>query len=80
MSSETVAITKPCRTCSECEGEHHWIEGCVDEYDDDEGAEHEPWCGYVCKHCGERRDQCDGCEEIAPVGGQFCAECTKELS
>lgn len=50
MSSETVAAAKPCRTCSECEGEHHWIEGCVDEYDD-EGAEHEPWCGYVCKHC-----------------------------
>jgi hypothetical protein len=26
---------KPCRRCSECDGEHHWIE----------------YVGYVCKHC-----------------------------
>lgn len=26
---------KPCRACSECEGEHHWLE----------------YVGYVCKHC-----------------------------
>lgn len=78
MSSETVAVAKPCRTCSECEGEHHWIEGCVDEYDDD-GVEHEPWTGYVCKHCDERRECCDGCDAIAPVGGQFCADCMKDF-
>jgi hypothetical protein len=74
-----VEIAKPCRTCSECEGEHHWIEVC-DVETEDGALLAEPFVGYVCKHCDERREQCEGCEEIVELGRQFCADCTKDLS
>jgi hypothetical protein len=79
MSSETVSETKPCRTCSECEGYHHFIEVCDVETEDGQLLA-EPFVGYGCKHCGERREMCEGCEEIVEIGRQFCAACTAELS
>lgn len=47
---------KPCRTCSECDGHHHWIEHC-----DDPSEVAETFVGYTCKHCEERVEMCDAC-------------------
>jgi len=70
--------------CSECEGYHHWVE-CVEL--DGEDAMGEPivdaFCGYQCKHCDVRSEQCEGCENPVyplPAGAQFCPECVTEFN
>lgn len=43
--------TKLCRQCSECDGDHHWLEHCPDPDDDPEGEAQHAAPGYECKHC-----------------------------
>ena len=58
-----------CRQCSECDGDHHWLEHCDDP--EDGGSD---WCGFVCKHCDARREACDECG--GPLSGDGpCAQC-----
>lgn len=82
MSSETVARIIPCRTCSECDGHHHWIEICVED-DPDVDESISPWVGFGCKHCDLRSEQCLACENPAypsPAGAEYCPDCVKDLS
>jgi hypothetical protein len=73
--TRTVQQTKPCRTCSECDGHHHWIEMCEEE----EGA----FVGFQCKHCPMRSELCEGCDQPvypSPAGAEYCPACVKDFS
>jgi hypothetical protein len=58
---------KPCRRCSECQGEkHHWLDA----------------VSYVCKHCETTAPACDSCIEAPGLvdtgdGGHLCSECVE---
>lgn len=73
---------RPCRTCSECDGNHHWVDmSCFE--DDDGHVLADPFCGYGCKHCDLRSEQCEGCENPvypSPDGAEFCPECATETN
>lgn len=59
---------RTCRQCSECDGNHHWLDN-SECYGPDDPS-------HVCKHCDALGDECDGC---GGSGEDFetalCAEC-----
>lgn len=46
--AKTAEAAKPCRECSECDGNHHWLESCPEPSDDDdpEGEQQHSTPGY----------------------------------
>lgn len=63
----------PCRQCSECDGNHHWLETCCDS-DDGPADPH-----FICKHCDARADCCEECDgPVFPPTLALCAECSEE--
>lgn len=70
--------TAICRTCSECDGQHHWLE-----HFDDPDSEETPgstWCGFVCKHCEARADLCGECDNPVFPAADRCSECVSLMA
>ncbi len=60
-----VPLPAPCRACSECDGNHHWIDGDMVE------------STHVCKHCDAIGDQCEACDGggEGDGGNGLCVAC-----
>lgn len=76
-------MSTPCRVCSECDGNHHWLEHCGPVFDEDADGNtvrlfgDDTFTGFTCKHCDAVAEMCDECgDPIFPWRTtEFCKEC-----